>query len=233
MSSFISQLWSLGLEAEMINNRHVEKLVTNDPVLAGMGGACVFIYTAAMKAKAEKFLKAAQDGDERVTLTNNPTLIQELQEVVKNPPDTYLALFSTALRERCTPGEFEAVVQHEYGHVNHRHLEGMRFGGYDEFITNEKEADNYAVTKGQANIDDMINGLEKAMKFGAEQAVLWQAGVSNSFIRKLFDSQIIDAMAVKFVTRMSRSMHGARFKTLEALKKERAAAGTHKEGQSQ
>jgi hypothetical protein len=231
MKSFVSQLWSLGLEpnlrpaleAEMINKRHVELLLTDDPVLAGMGGACVFVFARPMLEKAKDFLRAVEGGYVDATTTNNPSLLPEIKKVVEYPPDVYLALFSSKLKASMSQGEFDAVVQHEYGHVNHRHLEQQRWGGYHEFITHEKEADNYAVTAGGAKVEDMITGLEKAMHFGAEQAVLWQQGASNSFIRKLLDSDIIDAATVKFAVRQARMMHGARFTTLKKLKAQRDA----------
>lgn len=225
--------WSIAQEAATsvdINNRDVHTLITNDPVMAGMGGACVFKLEDGYVARIKDWLQDQGHGrrsfDETKLRTNNPTLIKELEEILtmRSGLHSYLACFSTGLKAQLTPDEFEAVKWHEYGHVKGRHLEGFRFGGYHEFITNEKEADAYAVEKGPG-AQAMITGLEKAMKFGAEQAVLWQQGASGGFLRKLIDSGIVDNLTIKWTIMQNKALHQARFTELQKVIKAQKQAG--------
>lgn len=217
-----SLLWSLGLESisleerTTINDRPVERLITEDPVLAGMGGACVFAYQAPIPHRLESFLERSGESADQLQ-TNNPSLIAECKAILAMPTPTYLALFSASLKARLTSDEFEAVVQHEYGHVHHRHLERQSEGTYEEFIGREMEADDYSVKNGPGGAEALLTGLEKCLKFGAEQHVLWNGGASNGFIRKLIDSDIVDAVTIKFVTMEYRTIHARRFKTLQQL----------------
>lgn len=219
----LAYLWSIATEGEAVNSRNVEKIITADPVMAGMGGACVFIYTAAMAGKVRKFLDSDESSDDGALRTNNPDLIKDLKLISEFPSDnTYLACFSTKLKEMLTPEEFEAVVQHEYGHVFHRHLEKTQwFETHETFLKREEEADNHATKSADPLV--MISALEKCMKFGAEQAVLWGQGASGNWLRKLLDTDIIDAMTIKQTLVQARLLHGRRFKTLQALKKQMEA----------
>jgi hypothetical protein len=216
----LAYLWSIATEGETVNSRNVEKIITADPVMAGMGGACVFIYTASMANKVKSFLESNGASDDAELRTNNPDLIKDLKIISEfSPQNTYLACFSTKLKEMLTPEEFEAVVQHEYGHVFHRHLEKTQwFETHETFLKKEEEADNHASKTADPLV--MISALEKCMKFGAEQAVLWQQGASGNWLRKLLDTDIIDAMTIKQTLVQAKLLHGRRFKTLQALKKE-------------
>ncbi|WP_144106763.1 hypothetical protein [Paraburkholderia sp. BCC1886] len=211
-------LSSIALE-EVINGRQASTHFTDDSVLAGSGGACVFVFSQMCKLRCGVFLREHKDGIQQARESNNPGLVKEIGQVIKTPADTYLMLFSNELRSRLDAAEFEAVYQHECGHIYHRHLEQRQQGTYDEFISRELEADAHAVKTVDPGV--MMSGLEKALTFGTEQQVLWSQGTSNSFIRKLFDSDIIDALTFKTVYAMNKAAHIRRFKTLEALKKQK------------
>lgn len=217
----LAYLWSIATEGVDVNNRNVEQLITADPVMAGMGGACVFRFTGQMLQKVNSFLESGSDADDATLRTNNPDLIKDLKAIsgMRAGMDSYLACFSTKLKEMLTPEEFEAVVQHEYGHVFHRHLERTQyFETHETFLRKEEEADNHASKSADPLV--MISALEKCMKFGAEQAVLWGHGASGNWLRKLLDTDIIDAMTIKSTMVQAKALHGRRFKTLQALKKQ-------------
>jgi hypothetical protein len=216
-------LWSIATEGEDVRNRNVEKLITSDPVMAAMGGACAFIFTKAMSMKARSFLEEYNGQEDAELRTNNPDLLKDLKTISQYPTEnTYLTVFSTKLQEMLTPEEFEAVVQHENGHVFHRHLEKTQWvETHDTFLNKEEEADNHATKDIDPSI--MISALEKCMKFGSEQSVLWSHGASDSWIRKLMDTDILDAMTIKKAMVLAMAVHGRRFKTLQRLKKQRDA----------
>jgi hypothetical protein len=210
-------LFSVATE-EVINGREAQSYISEDPVLAGMGGACVFIYQPFVRQRCINFLLSVEKHPDEARSTNNPSLVKEIKDIVKIPSGVNLMLFSKALKDMLSAAEFEAVYQHECGHIHHRHNETPTSGTHEEFIQRELEADQYSVDQ-TGDPEALMTGLEKCLRFGTQQAALWEHGTSDSYIRRLIDSDIIDAFTFKKVYLMGKALHKKRFDTLERLVK--------------
>jgi hypothetical protein len=213
--------WSLGLE-EIVNGRQVATLTLDDPVLAAYGGACAMKYEPRAAEHVKRYLETHDGKTADEQQTNNPSLLKDLHKLATLQAPTFLIMMSTELRSRLTQEQYEAVMEHERGHVHHGHNEEAPDGTHEQFIRREKEADAYAASKTSAQA--MIEGLEIALKFGAEQQTLWASGMTSPFIRKLYEQDAIDRKTLKQVLIQNRAAHIERFHELQRLIKEKNKA---------
>ena len=78
----------------------------------------------------------------------------------------YVVYASQQAIDELTIEEIKAVLLHEKGHIEHRHLHTMQLNGevgVSHVLSREFEADNYALSNG-ASKDVLISALEKCFK---------------------------------------------------------------------
>jgi Zn-dependent protease with chaperone function len=201
-----------GIDYKLINS--------NDPVISMCGGACTFNSSSNTINNSTRFLKdidGYKKGSEK--RTNNPTLIEECQQVSNTPIGTPIIIFHNDLIKTLSADEEKAILYHEIGHIHHQHNKKTESGTAGSFIEMELEADQYAIDEVGPKV--LHNALEKCLTFGAKFSIIALKETSPSFIKKMLSVGIINRYMIGSIYKMNKKMHIQRFKTLKQLEKQK------------
>ena len=207
-------------------NGKIGSLVTSDPSIAAAGGACTFVLNPDMKRACKRRLDAFRNAEDKEALSNNPDLLKELEFISNLEENSSVILFSKFLKERLTSAEYQALYDHEVGHIVNKDtdVDSDKINKTRTTIESsdiEIAADKYSYSRNDPR--DLKKALEKAISFCGEGHTATTNDLtkinSKSAAAKFFNMMVDSTynFKVKSISESTKRLHARRLKALDRV----------------